>query len=282
VQSYAAPGWGPQDIAAVSINGAEQCAAFGVAADAGIEKMEDVRGKRVGRVVGSLALQANVRAFLAFGGLTEDDVEMVDMPSYAAAWQGITNDQLDGHTALTSGAVLEQAAAGPRGLFWVPMPHDDEEGWARTQAVNPHFAKAIGTLGPNLPEGGLECAGVPYPVLITYARDADLDYNVIKAVESQVESFRAAEPAGGGWARDKQVFSWVVPYSEGAIRYWKELGVWTDELQAHNDRLIERQKVMLEAWKQMDGVPEEGFAEKWLDVRAQALTEAGFEPYFQN
>ena len=211
--------------------------------------MKDVKGMRVGRVVGSPALQSNVRAFLAFGGLTEDDVEMVDLPSYAAAWQALTNGQIDGHTALTAGAVLEQAAAGPRGLYWVPMPFDDTEGWARTQAVNPHFAKHIGTLGPNIPKEGLECAGVPYPVLITYnADDTDLDYNVIKAIVSQVENFRAAEPAAKGWAADRQVFDWVVPFADGAIRYWTEIGIWDDAKQAHNDELMKRQQVLLAAW----------------------------------
>jgi TRAP transporter TAXI family solute receptor len=282
VQSYAAPGWGPQEIAAVAIIGAQQCAAFGVAADSGITTMADVKGKRVGRVVGSLALQANVRAFLAFGGLTEADVEMVDMPSYAAAWQALTNGQIDGNTALTSGAVLEQAAAGPRGLYWVPMPLDDDAAWARTQAVNPHFTRTTGTLGPNIPAEGLACAGVPYPVLIGYAKDADLDYNVLKAVVTQTDKFKSAEPSASGWAADKQVFGWVIPFSEGAIRYWKEIGLWDEEKQAHNDALLKRQQVMLEAWKQMDGVAEDGFGAKWLDVRAKALTEAGFNPYFTN
>jgi hypothetical protein len=52
--------------------------------------------------------------------------------------------------------------------------------------------------------------------------------------------------------------------------------------QAHNDALLKRQQVMLEAWKQMDGVAEDGFGAKWLDIRAKALTEAGFNPYFTN
>ena len=282
VQSYAAPGWGPQKITAVAIVGADQCAAFGVAADTGIRKMQDVKGKRVGRVVGALSLQANNRAFLAFGGLTDDDVVMVDEPSYAAAWQALVNGDIDGMTALTAGALLEQAAAGPRGLYWVPMPFADEAGWQRTQAVNPHFAKHVGTMGPNIPKEGLECAGVPYPVLVEYAGDADLDYNVLKAVVSQVDAFKNAEPAAKGWAADRQIFNWVVPFSAGAIRYWTEIGAWDADKQAHNDRLMQRQQVLQAAWAQMDGVPADGFADKWLAVRAKALTDAGFEPYFQN
>jgi uncharacterized protein len=281
VLSYAAPGWGPQKISALSIVGSDNCADMGVAADAGVKQMSDLRGKRVGRVVGSPALQANVRAFLAFGGLTEKDVEMVDMPSYAAAWQALTNGDIDAHTAVTSGGVIEQAAAGPRGLYWVPLPHTDDAAWARMQAVNPHFSKTRATLGANLSKDKpLECAGVPYPVLVTYADNADLDYNVTKAITEQVPNFESAEPAASGWRGEKQVFSWVVPYSEGAVRYWKEAGLWNDTLQAANDRLFVRQKVILDAWKQMDGAPEDGFAAKWLAIRAKALEDAGFPAYF--
>jgi uncharacterized protein len=281
VLSYAAPGWGPQKISALSIVGSDNCADMGVAADAGVKQMSDLRGKRVGRVVGSPALQANVRAFLAFGGLTEKDVEMVDMPSYAAAWQALTNGDIDAHTAVTSGGVIEQAAAGPRGLYWVPLPHTDDAAWARMQAVNPHFSKTRATLGANLSKDKpLECAGVPYPVLVTYADNADLDYNVTKAITEQVPNFESAEPAASGWRGEKQVFSWVVPYSEGAVRYWKEAGLWNDTLQAANDRLFVRQKVVLDAWKQMDGAPEDGFAAKWLAIRAKALEDAGFPAYF--
>lgn len=282
VQSYAAPGWGPQKIAALSIVGSDNCADMGVAADAGVEKMSDLKGKRVGRVIGSPALQSNVRAFLAFGGLSEDDVEMVDMPSYAAAWQALTNGEIDAHTAITTGGVIEQAAAGPRGLKWMPLDFDDNEAWARMQKVNPHFSKRVGTLGANLSKDNpIECAGVPYPVLVTYASDPALDHAVIKAISSHVADFEAAEPAANGWRGEKQVFDWVVPYSPGAVEYWKEAGLWDDEKDAHNAALMKRQEVLLDAWQEMEGADEEGFADRWLAVRAKALTDAGLPAYFE-
>lgn len=284
VLSYASPDWGPQAFGALSIVGGENCADLGVAADAGIETIADVAGKRVGKVIGSEALQANVRAFLAFGGLTEDDVQMVELPSYAAAWQALTNGQIDAMTGVTTGGVIEQAAAGPRGLTWMTLDHDDEAAWARMQAVNPHFSKRVATLGANISEDApVECAGVPYPVLIGYDRHADdnVVYNLTKAIDAQVEIFRSAEPAASGWAAESQVFDWVVPYADGAIQYYTEAGLWTDEMQAHNDDLRARQDILQQAWTQMEGVSGSDFAEQWMDVRAQALTDAGLPVYFE-
>lgn len=281
VESYATPDWGPQSIKALAIVGTKSCAALATAADTGIESMDQVAGKRVANVVGSPALQANVRALLAFGDLTMDDVHVVDVPSFGASWQALINGQVDAITSLTAGALMEQGASGPRGLRWVPMPESDTEGWERTQAINPHFSPSIGTQGASMPENGLECAGVPYPVLITYASDDDMDYNVIKAIVSQVDAVVAVDVAATGWLPENQKFGWVLPYSAGAIKYFEEVGQWNAEKQAHNDELLARQQVLNAAWQKMESEPKAGFADKWLEVRAAALEEAGMSVYFQ-
>src|SRR5690606_12369133 len=70
VLGYAVPEWGPQAITALVLASADNGLAMGVPTDQGIDTIEDLRGKRVGWVVSSPALQSNVRAFLAFGGMT--------------------------------------------------------------------------------------------------------------------------------------------------------------------------------------------------------------------
>ena len=279
VGAYASPEWGPQNLRALNLAGAENCVSLGVAADAGINTPADVKGKRVGWVVGSGSLQANVRAFLAFAGLTTDDVDLVELPGYAQAWTAMINDQIDAMTGVTTSGVVEEANASARGLKWLAFPHDDAEGWARVRSVNPHFSKRVATLGAGL-EGTLECAGVPYPDLITYHADEDLVYNLVKALDAQVDVYSKADPGTAGYAADKQMFDWVVPYHDGAIRYFDEVGLWTDDLQAHTDDLIARGEVLAEAWKQMDGKSGDGFAEEWMAVRAAALEAAGMPVYF--
>jgi hypothetical protein len=67
----------------------------------------------------------------------------------------------------------------------------------------------------------------------------------------------------------------------GAIRYFKEKGLWTAEHQKHNDGLIERQKVLSTAWdlyKAKAPPGEDEFAKGWMKARAEALTKAGMEP----
>lgn len=282
VLTFGTPDWGPQPIRLAISSSAENCLAMGTAADAGIRTPEDLRGKRVGWVVGAPSLQTNVTAFMAFGGVTWDEVERVEVGSFGAAWTAMINGQIDAMSAFTTGATSQQLAASNRGLHWLDLPHDDTEGWARLSAVAPHFVPHVGTMGANMSrDNPLNCASFPYPVLIHYAgQDDDLVYNVVRAVSEQAPSFAAAEPTADGWADDRQVFRWVVPFADGAIRHWRAIGRWTDEDQAHNDRLIARQAVLAEAWEAYRAAPAEDFAAGWMQARAAALTGAGFEPYW--
>ncbi len=89
VLGYASPDWGPQPLTALILAGAKNCLALGVAANGGMNTIADVKGKRVGWVVGSPALQSNVRAFLAFAGLTTDDVQLVEAAELCRSLAGL-------------------------------------------------------------------------------------------------------------------------------------------------------------------------------------------------
>jgi uncharacterized protein len=285
VLGYSARDWGPQPLTALVLAGAKNCLGMGVAANQDMKSLADLKGKRVGWVVGSPALQSNVRAFLAFAGLTTDDVRLVEAPSYGAAWEAFSNGQIDAMTAVTSGSgLLQQAAASPQGLTWLPTPLDDEEGWKRLQAASPHFTPRKATVGVGFDESNpLDCIGVPYPALVTYSAEPDLSYNVIKAINEQAPVYTKAQSGTEGWAAEAQVYGWVVPYNEAAIRFYREVGTWDDEKQAHNDKLVERGRVLQEAWKKMADVSSTGeeFTKQWMATRAEALTAAGMPPYFK-
>jgi hypothetical protein len=68
------------------------------------------------------------------------------------------------------------------------------------------------------------------------------------------------------------------------VAYYKEIGHWTDEMQAHQDRLVKRQQVLQSAWKDYSGdAPDddEAFREGWMEARAQALEAEGMNPVFR-
>src|SRR3546814_8746083 len=72
-----------------------------------------------------------------------------------------------------------------------------------------------------------------------------------KAMVDQFPKYKDSAPGIAGFALDRQNFTWVIPYHEGAIRYFKEKGKWSAEAQAHNDKLVERQEVLTKAWAEL-------------------------------
>lgn len=283
VFDFGAENWGPQPIRVLMANnGGAINLSVGVAGDLGIETYADLRGKRVAYVVGAPALNVNTEAYLAYGGLTWDDVERVDFGGFGARWTGLIEGQVDAAFASTNSGKAYEAAAGPRGLFWPPIDPADSEAFARLQSVAPFFQVNKAQVGATIDgTDGYQGAGYAYPVLTAMAAtEADLAYNMTKAMVELFPAYEGNSPGINGWALDKQNMQWVVPYHEGAVRYYKEAGVWSDAAQAHNDALIERQAVLAAAWEATVAADPEDFEAAWSQARRDALKAGGFQIVF--
>jgi hypothetical protein len=94
------------------------------------------------------------------------------------------------------------------------------------------------------------------------------------------DDYKSGAPGNMGWDLKRQIFAWAIPVHDGAIRYYKERGVWTAEHQKHNDALVKRQEVLATAWKGYTAkAPADAkeFARGWMKARAEALTKAGMD-----
>ncbi|SDO21285.1 TRAP transporter solute receptor, TAXI family [Lutimaribacter pacificus] len=280
---FGSENWGPQPIRVLMANnGGAINLAVGVAGDLDIKEYSDLKGKRVAWVVGAPALNVNSEAYLAYGGLTWDDVERVDFGGFGASWKGLMEGQVDAAFASTNSGFAYEAATGPRGLFWPPIDPENAEGLERMQAIAPFFTPNKAQVGANIDgTDGYQGAGYAYPVLVgTDATDADLAYNMTKAMVELFDAYDGNAPGIGGWALDKQDMTWVVPYHDGAIRYYQEAGMWNDEAQAHNDNLIARQAALQAAWEELKAEAPENWDEAWAERRREALKAGGFSVVF--
>ncbi len=275
--------WGPQPIRVLAANnGGAINLTVGVAGDEGIETYADLKGKRVAWVVGAPALNVNSEAYLAYGGLTWDDVERVEFGGFGASWRGLMDGQVDAAFASTNSGMAYEAATGPRGLFWPPVDPNDTEGLERMTAIAPFFAPNLATVGANIDgTDGYQGAGYAYPVLAAMAeQDDDLVYNMTKAMFALYPEYKGNAPGINGWALEHQDFEWVVPYHDGAIRYYEEAGVWTDAAQAHNDNLIARQEALQAAWEALKAENPDDWEAAWTEARRKALKDGDFKVFF--
>ena len=275
--------WGPQAVRSLLINNSDALLTIVTAKDANIKTMADLKGKRVAWVVGAPSLNQNITALLAFASLTWSDVKRVDFPGFGQAMDGIIGNQVDAAFSSSISGLAYKVEASPRGLQYPIMAHKDKAGWARMNKVAPFFIPFMGTEGAGMSKDKpVEGATYPYPVLMTYvSANADLVYNMTRAMVELYDDYKAGAPGNNGWALDRQRFDWVVPLHDGAIKYFKEIGKWNANLQKHNDGLIKRQQVMAAAWdatKKSAPADDAGFAKAWMKARADALKKAGMEP----
>ncbi|MDP2065298.1 MAG: TAXI family TRAP transporter solute-binding subunit [Burkholderiaceae bacterium] len=283
VFEFGARAWGPQPVRSLLLNNSDQVLTAVAAKDSGIKTAADLKGKRVAWVIGAPSLNQNITAILAFANLTWDDVKRVDFGGFGAAMDGVINGQADvAFTSSISGKAY-QLAKSPRGIVYPVISHKDKAGWERMSKTAPFFFPFMGSEGADLDKDHkVESASYPYPVLMTYDKqDPALVYAMTKVMVETFNDYKDAAPGNQGWAVERQNFAWVMPYHEGAIRYWKEKGLWKPEHQTHNDRLIERQRVLASAWKAVQAAShadDKAFEQAWMTARAQALTKAGFDP----
>ena len=283
VFDFGAENWGPQPIRVLlANNGGAINLAVGVAADEGIETYADLKGKRVAYIVGAPALNVNTEAYLAYGGLTWDDVERVDFGGFGASWTGLIEDQVDAAFASTNSGKAYEAEAGPRGLFWPPIDPENTEGFEAMTNIAPFFVINKAMVGATIDgTDGYQGAGYAYPVLTAMeSTEDDLVYNMTKAMVELFDQYDGKAPGISGWALDKQDMKWVVPYHAGAIRYFEEQGIWNEEAQAHNDSLIARQEALAAAWEELKAQDPDDWTAAWTEARKAALEEGGFDVTF--
>src|SRR5690606_34205603 len=83
-------------------------------ADAGIKTPYDLKGKRIGYVKGNPSVNVKQDAYLAFAGLTRDDIEVVWYGSYAALKDAVIQNQIDGYSSVTTSGNMREIEASPR------------------------------------------------------------------------------------------------------------------------------------------------------------------------
>lgn len=275
--------WGPQPVRALLLNNSDQALTTVVAGDLGIKTPADLKGKRIAWVIGSPALNQNITANLAFAGLTWDDVQKVEFGGFGAAMDGVINGQADAAFSSSISGKAYALAKSPRGIAYPAFDPNDKEGWARMTALAPFYFPVNATDGADLSaDTPAQSTAYPYPILMTYdTQNTALVKKVTQAMIDTFDLYKDSAPGNTGWAMDRQKFSWAMPYHDGAIEVFKEMGLWNDEDQANNDQLVKRQEVLAKAWQDVKSRKhdsDEAFEKDWMKTRGEALKAAGMDP----
>jgi hypothetical protein len=198
--------------------------------DSGMSKLEDLKGKRY--PVGWQAFPNGIPlslGVLATAGMTLDDVKGINVSGLIPAADDFKTGKLDATMIAPPAPKVKEVDAAVGGIRWLAIP-DTPEALARVQKVKPDYG--IMTVRPPSP-----LVGVTEPtnflrihVLITagtHVSDATV-YKFAKAMVEHRAELVKGHPIFNGFHTDKRmaVQFTSVKYHPGAIKYFKEKGLW--------------------------------------------------------
>ncbi|UCB48568.1 MAG: TAXI family TRAP transporter solute-binding subunit [Deltaproteobacteria bacterium] len=254
--------WGPQPLQMAWL-GPAYLGVLTTNAHKDINKVADVKGKRVAWMP-LRSSQILHEAFLAFAGLTKDDVTTVPVNGYIGQFMALMAGKVD--VVLTSNPVtskLFELEARPEGIKWLPYPHADKEGWKRLRKIAPWGAPATVTVGAGITkEKSLEAYDHFYGFAVYERTSPDLVYLLTKTIAENIESLQKVTKAWAVYTIDKALDTKLYPhaYHRGSVKYFKEKGLWSDEHEKRNQSIIEQQKELIASW---EPTVDQAISEKW-------------------
>ena len=279
LHDFATLDWGPQRIQAVwncfPVGGSSMV----TAKEAGIKTPYDLKGKRVFWIPGAPAHNVTNTAFLAFANLTWNDVKKVEYPSYAAAARGMVEGTCDAGFNTGTHPSLYELETSRRGIWWPEFSPADKEGWKRLQAIAPYMIPMRNYGGAGQPPEGVQTMTYSYPLAATYeGENEEVVYQFTKGVDECFDLYKGAFPALAGWERKKAIVTGLpLPFHKGAVRYFKEIGIWTQEFENWQKNRLEKQNRLAAAWSaavaeaNQKGLKGADFTAFWLKKHEEVL-----------
>lgn len=257
--------------------------AMAVSGNSDIYQIADLKGKKVNRLPPSPGQDVIIEGNLAYGGLTWDDVvSSPPLSGPAEAYDYVVTGKSDATVFNIISSKASELASMPGGIRYLEVPPTDTEGWKRLREIAPFILPRLSSMGANISEEKpIWTMTMGYPVFICMADlDEDIAYKITKYIN---ESYPLYSQRDDSLKLDSTIdltlslFEQdVAPMHRGAVRYFKEIGKWSEEDENINQKRIERQEKLKELWDstineaEEKGIKEENFTEFWMKKRAGA------------
>lgn len=202
-------------------------AAIMVRNDSDIHSVADLKGKRIPSGYSSSPLFAHMlSAMLANGGLSYDDVEQVPVTGLVPGVNAFKEGKIDGViAAIGAGFVNAADAAVSGGVRFLPLSTDAGPAAALAAQAPKTFLLEV---APG-PTGVIDPTTVmAYDYMLWAGKDVseDVVYNVTKAMYENEADFKGLGPLWRSHFSEGMPKDQGMPYHAGAIKYFKEAGVW--------------------------------------------------------
>ena len=217
--------------------------------DSGFEEIKDLRGQRVTHPSGSPGFMLAHTAFLAFGGLTFDDVTQVPVSGYAAGWEALISGQADACYAGTGAPKASELEASRHGLHFFPLSPDDKEGWERIWEIGPFYKQVSADVGAGVSkENPIPMAQASVLITALPTLSDDVAFAIAKVLSEEKAKYVDALPVElNKWSLEGATtdLPTTMPYHPGSIKYFEEVGAWTGDSKKWQKEMLKQNDARL-------------------------------------
>jgi hypothetical protein len=230
----------PVRLIAISVNNA---IGLVVGADSGIYKYSDLKGKRVAGNLPTPSLQLQTEALLANGGVGWSEIKAVPVSSVAEGVKVVIEGRSDASATCTIGMPIIEELHAKKGARILPLD-PSPEAIKRIREKFPGYPIKV-TPGPGRTGVEKEQYLWAYDIYLIGREDLpdEAAYLVVKALWENYKELASIHVLLKDWTPDRFVTKEaLIPYHPGSIKFYKEKGVWTEEMAKLQESLLAKKK----------------------------------------
>ena len=208
-------------------------------ADSGIKTVPDLRGKRwvaKRKALAEVELVAN--AMLKVYGVDKSEVKYVATARTKGALDALSSNTVDAGVlpgGVPAGFLMKLFER--TNMMYVDIPRDKMK--VIVKKLGPAFH--IGVIPKGTYKGHSKDALAPSLSASLVAAEylsTETAYEIIKAFFDHYNDFKLSHKAARFWTVDNTLAKFHIPFHDGAIKYFKEKGVWTAEFEKKQQELL--------------------------------------------
>jgi len=214
-----------------------------VAKDSPLKKISDLKGKKVAGKYPRSSITLQTLALLANGGLEEKDVIMVPVHSPPDGVQAVIEGRAESSGTITLGSPIIEELNAKKGARYLPLDPSPQ----LVEKMRKYFPGYMVKVKEGPEAVGITGEQYLWAYDIYLATMAELPentaYAITKALYENCKEFELVHKLLREWNREAFISkNIVIPYHQGAVKYFKEKGIWTKEMEEIQAKLLSQTK----------------------------------------
>jgi TRAP transporter TAXI family solute receptor len=211
-------------------------------ADSGMKTIADLKGKRATISPDTFGAYHDPRTLIRAAGLDPDkDVTLVPAAGVTACLDLFMEGRVDASWTSVGTAKTKEAAAKLGGLTWLSVCGSYDDDRARFIRKNSPGVDVAFVKAGILPEVKNDFWFLKQIVCLATHKDMSEEaiYQITKAIWENHDELAKIHPQLKTWFPNMINDSGAFPYHRGAVRFYKEVGAWTDKMEKIQRKVLQ-------------------------------------------